>query len=108
MIVSAITALESIPGAGELYIGDFRGHPSALHGMMEAVHATRHERYLNKWDIGNEKGYYWQDNTIALAATIYNGNTRATGHYAHTALIIYDKHWHGRNRAKNKSLTAEE
>ena len=76
--------------------------------MMDALHATRHERCLIRRDIGYEKGYHWQDNTIALAATIYNGNTRATKHFAHTARIIYDKHWHGRNRAKNRSLTAEE
>ncbi len=30
------------------------------------------------------------------------------GRYAHTSRVIYDKHWDGRNRTKNPTLTNEE
>ena len=44
--MAAITAKASLPGKGELYVGDYWGHPKALHERMEAVHEIRHDRYL--------------------------------------------------------------
>ena len=51
--VAAITAMASLPGKGELYIGDYLGHPKALHGIMEAIHEIRHERYMTRIDNPN-------------------------------------------------------
>ena len=51
--VAAITAMASLPGKGELYIGDYRGKPKALHGIMEAVHEIRFKRYLTRRDNTN-------------------------------------------------------
>ena len=106
--VAAITAMASLPGKGELYVGDYRGHPKALHGIMEAVHEIRHDRYLTRRDCTNGDRFYWQDNTIALAANIFNGSSKSTGHHAHTTRMLYDKHWHGRNRTKDTKLPEEE
>ena len=100
--------MSTLPEEGELYIGDWAGHPKALHGIMDAVHTIRHERYMVNRDTTSGAGYHWQDHTISLAATIFNGHSRSTGHYAHTARMVYDKHWHGRNRAKNKHLSQKE
>ena len=107
-VVTALDALELLRGEGELYIGDYRGQPKALHGIMDAVHTIRHERYTLHRDTTLGAGYYWQDNTLSLSASIFNGNSKSTGHHAHTARMVYDKHWHGRNRAKNSRLTTEE
>ena len=34
--VAAITAIASLPEKSGLYVGDYRGHPKACHGIMEA------------------------------------------------------------------------
>ena len=99
-----ITALASLPGKGKIYIGDHRGLPKALHGVMDAVHDIRHERYLTRRDNTDGTRFYWQDNTIGFAASIFNGNSKSAGHHAHTARMLYDRHWHGRNRTKNTKL----
>ena len=83
--VNAITAISSLPEEGELYIGDYRGHPNALHGIMDAVHTVHLERYTVNRDTTSGAGYYWLDNTISLAAVIFNGHSNSIGHYAHTA-----------------------
>ena len=36
--IAAITAMALLPGDSKLYIGDYRGQPKALHGIMETVH----------------------------------------------------------------------
>ena len=99
--VSAISAMASLPGKGEIYIRDQLGHPKALHGLMEEITVIRHDRYLTHKDNVNGSRYYWQDNTLALAVSIFYGNTNSAGHHAHTARMLYNEHWHGRNRAKN-------
>ena len=50
---------------------------------------------------------YWQDITIGFAASIFNGHSKAAGHHAHTARMLYDRHWHGRNRTENTKLSKE-
>ena len=37
-----------------------------------------------------------------------NGSRKSVSRYAHTARIIWDKHWHGGNRAKQNNLTKPE
>ena len=93
--ISAISALASIPGENELYIRDHRGHTMALHGIMDAIHAIRHDRYLTQRENINGSRFYWQDNTISLATNIFNGINKSVGHYAHTSRMPYDEHWHG-------------
>ena len=39
---------------------------------------------------------------------MYNGTRKSVSKYAHTARIIWDKHWHGGNRAKQTNLTEME
>ena len=75
---------------------------------MDAVHTVRHKRYTVNRDTASGAGYYWQDHTVSLAAAIFNGHSKSIGHYAHTARMVYDKHWHGRNRVKKKHLSQEE
>ena len=70
-VVSASTAVASVPEVGELYIGDYRGHLKALHGIMDAVHTVRHERYTVNTDTASGAAYFWQDHTISLAEFIF-------------------------------------
>ena len=44
--VDAITAISTLPEEGELYIGDWASQPKALHGIIDAGHTVRHERYV--------------------------------------------------------------
>ena len=79
-----------------------------MNGIMEAIHEIRHERYLTRRDNTNGLRFYWQDNTIAVAANIFNGSSKSSGHHAHMASMLYDKHWHGRSRTKNTKISEEE
>jgi hypothetical protein len=67
--VKTITAREimcDIPQAGELYIGDARGNPTALNGVMDHIHSIRFERYIAKRDQVRQGGPKWYDNTVRL------------------------------------------
>ena len=99
--------LRTMPRARELYYGDAGGSPIALYGLMEHVHRTRLDRYLAQRDYlrGSPK---WLDNTMRFAATVFNEKRKSVSRYAHTARIIWDKHWHGGNRQKQDSLSPEE
>jgi len=99
-VVSAIEVLKDLPQIGELYIGDSNGLPIVLNGIMDHVHSIRQDRYITKRDRDRPGGPKWQDNTIQLAAKIYNGKSTSISTYGHTARVIFDKHWHGRNRGK--------
>ena len=106
--ISALDVLQSLPRAQELYFGDANGRPAALYGLMDHVHRLRLDRYLTTRDSIRDGQPKWSDNTISMAASIYNGKRKSVGRYAHTARIIWDKHWHGRNRAKQSRLSADE
>ena len=60
--------MSTLPDVGELYIGDCAVHLKAPHGIMYAVHAVRHERYVVYRHTTSGAGYYWQDHTILLLA----------------------------------------
>ena len=106
--VEAITAMTSLPGKGEIYIGDHQGQPKALHGIMDAIHEIRHERYIMHRDNTDGIRFYWQDNTIGFLASVFNGNSKAAGHHVHTEMMLYDKHCGGCNRTKNTKLSEDE
>ena len=73
-----------------------------------AVHDIRSERYLTRRYKIDGTRLYWQDNTIKFAARIFNGNSKAAGHHANTARMLYDKHWHGHNMTKTTKLSEDE
>ena len=102
--VEAITAVALLPTKGVLYRRVYRGQPKALYRIIDSIHEIRYCRYLKRRDTTNGTILYWQDNTIALAASIFNGSSKSSGYHAHTARMVYGKHWHGRNRLKNTKL----
>ena len=106
--MDACTLLQDIPQTGELYIGDAAGRPMGLDGVMALVYERRWQHYLDHRDQKRQGEAKWTDNTLRFAAEVYNGGLPVVGRYAHTARVIYDKHWDGRNRTKNPMLTAEE
>ena len=91
-VVNFIMAIASLPEEGELNIADYRGHPKALYGIMDAVHTVLHERYAMNQDNTSVAGYYWQDNFISPAASVFNDHLKSIGYYAHTSRMVYDKH----------------
>ena len=102
--VTALEVIGSLPRQGEYYFGDMSGRPSALHGITDHVHQVRRDRYTAARDLQRDGGPKWMDNTIQFAAKVYNGCRGSSGQYAHTARMIWDKHWHGRNRSKQRGL----
>jgi Ulp1 family protease len=105
--ISAIDVINSLPRSDELYFGDINGRPTALYGLMDHVHRLRLERYLSTRDSQRGSVPKWMDNTITFAAAVFNAQHGTPGQYAHTARVIWDKHWHGRNRAKQRGLTED-
>jgi len=100
--ISAKEMLQGIPTAGCMYVGDEDGTPIALNGVMEHIHDIRWKTYLKHRDEIRAGGERWVDNTLEFAALVYNGGLKSVGRYAHTARVIYDKHWDGRNRSKKR------
>ena len=72
------------------------------------MYERRWQHYLDHRDQKRRGEAKWTDNTLQFAAEVYNGGLPVVGRYAHTARVIYDKHWDGRNRTKSPMLTAEE
>jgi len=98
--ISALDAINSLPRSDEYYFGDMTGRPMALFGLMEHVHRLRMERYVNTRDSLRSGIPKWMDNTISFAASVFSDERGTVGQHAHTARVVWDKHWHGRNRAK--------
>ena len=69
---------------------------------MDHIYKLRLQRYVTRRDWTNSGAPKWSDGTITFAAATFNGSNASEGQYAHTARIIWDKHWHGRNRAKQQ------
>ena len=44
--VAALRILKDIPQKGEVYVGTFRGMPTAINGVMDFIHQIRFDRYL--------------------------------------------------------------
>ena len=103
--ISVIDVINSLPRQTEYYFGDIHGRPTALFGLMDHIHRTRLERYVTSRDSQREGNPKWMDNTIVFAASVFNEHRGTVGQHAHTARVIWDKHWHGRNRAKQRGLT---
>ena len=105
--ITAREAIASLPQENDVYFGDVTGQPSALYGLMHQAHRIRMNKY--KIDRDTKRGAVkWTDDTIAFAATAFNGKRKSVSKYAHTARIIWDKHWHGSNRQKRTRLSEEE
>ena len=81
--VSTITALASLPGKCDIYIGDYWGLPKALHAVVDTVRDIRHIRYRTRRDNTDGTKFYLEDNTIGFRARILNGNSKSAGHHAH-------------------------
>ena len=64
--------------------------------------------YLTRKETLNGPRNYWQDNTIVMAADMFNGITKPAGHHAHPARMLIDNYCHGRNREKNSQLSEDE
>ena len=105
--ISAIDVINSLPRADEHYFGDVHGRPIALFGLLDHVHRIRLDRYLTARDNQREGPPKWTDNTVTFAASVFNDSKCSVGQHAHAARIIWDKHWHGRNRAKRQDLTED-
>ena len=91
-----------------MYYGDASGRPVALYGIMDHVHRLRLERDIGQRDQLRTGEPKWLDNTIDFAATVFNDGSKAVGRHAHTSRLIWDKHWHGGNRAKQANLSADD
>ena len=93
---------------GEWYIGDAQGTPIAINGIMDWLHDHRFNSYTVHRDSVRDGPPRWVDSTTILAAKVYNGAKPSVAKAAQTSRIIFNKHWHGGNRAKQKYASEED
>ena len=98
--------------SGQWFIGGRTGSPVPPKGVNAIIQATLHRQYLQERDAFREargESPVWQlDSSMAHAALMY-GLRKAPSNSASTIIrLIYDKGYHGGNRAKNKSLSTSD
>ena len=93
---------------GDYYWGDASGAPACLNGLLDTVYHRRLQEYLTHRDANRDGPARWLDGTYRLAAAVFNGKDRNIATVAQSSRIIYNKHWHGGNRAKKKTTDETE
>ena len=97
---------------GQWYIGDNTGFPVLPLGVSATIHTELHKQYLVEWDayrIARGDLPKWEkDSSMPHSASVYGLKQTHSNSLSTKIRIIYDKGYHGGNRAKNTSITLAE
>ena len=97
---------------GQWYIGDNTGFPVLPLGVSAAIHTNLHKQYLVERDayrIARGDLPKWEkDSSMPHSASVYGLKQAHSNSLPTKIRIIYDKGYHGGNRAKNTSITPAE
>ena len=110
--VKAKDLYSQLPYEDQWYIGDRTGAPVYPRGVHAVMQETLHLHYLTERDAYRiERGELpkWEhDSTMEHAAIVFELSRSSPAEAAAKTRIMYDKGFHGGNRAKDDSLTQEE
>jgi hypothetical protein len=110
--IDTIDMYNALGFPGQWYIGDLSGSPVGPRGVTDRVNYSTLQSYLRTRDQLRVKGGrppIWEhDSTMEHAADVYQLKTAADNVATTKVRIIYDKGWHGGNRAKDESLSIDE
>ena len=109
--MSATTIYNDLLSPLQWYIGYKNGDPVLPNGPLAHIHDTRFLEYLKDRDVDRSKRQepaYWHDNSLLYCAKIFSMQKASVASVASKCRLIYDKHWHGRNRQKDDTLTEPE
>ena len=93
------------------YIGYPDGSPVLPQGPLAHMQAHRFSTYLHDRDDDRAKRSdppYCNDNSLTYSAKRFKMKQTQTSSSAAKCRLIYNKHWHGRNRQKDNTLSEAE
>ena len=110
--VQARDIYDSLAAPGQWYIGDKDGRPVLPAGVTTVAAeslATLYHQERDAFRIKGGRDPMWEtDSTMTHAAEIFQLRRASASHASTKTRIIYNKGFHGGNRAKDDSLTPEE
>ena len=109
LTVSATELYSSLPYPGQWYIGNDKGQPVKPHGVRKQLQLGLWQQYLRERDeYRRNRGVaakWVHDSSMQHAADIYDLQNTSIDMAASKIRIIYDKGYHGGNRAKDDKLS---
>ena len=110
--VSAMDLYKSLRTTGQWYIGDIAGTPVLPKGVAATVARSLASSYHEERDefraLGGRPPTWKHDSSMEHAADVYTMRSSSASTAGTKCRIIYNKGYHGGNRAKDDSLTPEE
>ena len=97
---------------GQWYLGDKMGAPILPAGAKKIIQQEIHRKYLQERDEYRKRrgdAPIWElDSSMTHASTVYEVHRASPNTISARVRTIYDKGYHGGNRAKDESLTPEQ
>ena len=109
--VSAATIYNDLRTPEQWYIGLEDGTPVAPRGALTQMQDKRFAEYLQDRDnyrAKRQEPAFWHDNSLQFVSRVFQLHTAPNATLAAKCRLIYDKHWHGRNRQKDTTLSEED
>jgi hypothetical protein len=110
--IKATTMYELLLSHGQWYIGDRQGKPippAGLDGIAARQLATAYHQERDEYRIRDGREPTWEHNsTMEHAAEVYQLQSASSTKASTITRIIYNKGYHGGNRAKDSKLQPEE
>ena len=110
--VSAIDIYKALRTVEQWYIGDIKGTPVLPQGVAATVAhslATSYHRERDEYRVAGGRLPMWEHNSsMEHAAEVYTMRSASISVAGTKCRIIYNKGYHGGNRAKDESLSPEE
>ena len=107
LVVSAPRAVKDLLEPGQWYLSDTDANPISVSGLRELMHRKNFEDYVRTRDGYRKKRgdpIKWAFNTIPYAALTLDLQHRTINQRAVDIRRLWDKGWHGGNRAKDERL----
>ena len=106
--VPATTIYNDLRTPDQWYIGQEDGTPAPPSGVLAQLQDKRFTKYIQDRDKDRAKRQdvaYWHDNSLKFVARVFQLYKAPSATLAAKCRLIYDKHWHGRNRQKDTTLS---
>ena len=93
------------------YIGYTDGTPVIPSGPLAHIQKERFDAYIKDRDADRatrSDPAFWSDNSLTYSSRVFNMQRTSVSNIASKCRLIYEKHWHGRNRQKDDTLSESE
>ena len=93
------------------YIGYANGDPVLPHGLAHHIEELDFKKYLQDRDnhrTNRSEPPFWTNNSLRYTCNVFRTSSTPMSSLPPLCRLIYDKHWHGRNRRKDDALSSQE